>query len=264
MQKKRILPCFIILLILYCTVNAEQPFFTINEVREQSNTLCEAYGTAGTINVETMTGIYNVSIDIPNAYQGSIMETLGNRDAELINMEDDGVTTRLTYVVPSRGLLGFVSNFLTLTRGYGILSHTYKEYRPMKSKVIGERNIGVLVSTHTGKATPYAIEKIEEHGIMFIKPGVECYEGMIIGEHKYAIDLAVNVTLEKHQTNVRSSTKDLTVVLKSPRQMNLEACLDYINTDELVEITPHAFRMRKRILNTSERKKFDSHKKENN
>ncbi|MCQ2792432.1 MAG: translational GTPase TypA [Bacilli bacterium] len=203
----------------------------------------------------------DVSIDVPNAYQGVIMETLGNREASLTNMDDDGVTTRLDYVVPSRGLLGFVTNFLTLTRGYGIISHTYKEYRPMKDKVIGERNIGVLVSTHTGKATPYAIEKIEEHGVMFIKPGTECYEGMIIGEHKYSNDLAVNVTLEKHQTNVRSSTKDLTVVLKSPRIMNLEACLDYINTDELVEITPTAFRMRKKILNTSERKKFDSYKK---
>ena len=203
----------------------------------------------------------DVSIDVPNAYQGIIMETLGNREASLINMDDDGVTTRLDYVIPSRGLLGFVTNFLTLTRGYGIISHTYKEYRPMKNKVIGERNIGVLVSTHTGKATPYAIEKIEEHGTMFVKPGTECYEGMIIGEHKYNTDLAVNVTLEKHQTNVRSSTKDLTVVLKSPKLMSLEACLDYINTDELVEITPTAFRMRKKILNTSERKKFDSYKR---
>lgn len=203
----------------------------------------------------------DVSIDVPNEYQGVIMETLGNREASLINMDDDGVTTRLDYVIPSRGLLGFVTNFLTLTRGYGIISHTYKEYRPMKNKVIGERNIGVLVSTHTGKATPYAIEKIEDHGTMFIKPGTECYEGMIIGEHKYNIDLAVNVTLEKHQTNVRSSTKDLTVVLKSPKLMSLEACLDYINTDELVEITPTAFRMRKKILNTSERKKFDSYKR---
>ncbi|MCQ2796425.1 MAG: translational GTPase TypA [Bacilli bacterium] len=203
----------------------------------------------------------DVSIDVPNEYQGIIMETLGNREASLINMDDDGVTTRLDYVIPSRGLLGFVTNFLTLTRGYGIISHTYKEYRPMKNKVIGERNIGVLVSTHTGKATPYAIEKIEEHGTMFVKPGTECYEGMIIGEHKYNIDLAVNITLEKHQTNVRSSTKDLTVVLKSPKLMSLEACLDYINTDELVEITPTAFRMRKKILNTSERKKFDSYKR---
>ena len=203
----------------------------------------------------------DVQIDIPNEYQGTIMENLGNREASLINMEDDGATTKLYYVIPSRGLLGFVTNFLTLTRGYGILSHTYKEYRPMKDKVIGERTVGVLVSTHTGKATPYAIEKIEEHGIMFIKPGTECYEGMIIGEHKYNIDLAVNVTLEKHQTNVRSSTKDLTVVLKSPKLMSLESCLDYINTDELVEITPTAFRMRKKILNTSERKKFDSYKR---
>ncbi len=215
------------------------------------------------VNGEKYEPYEDVLIDVPNEYQGSIMETLGSRDAELINMEDDGMNTKLTYVIPSRGLLGFVSNFMTLTRGYGIISHIFKEYRPMKKHIIGERSIGVLVSTHTGKATPYAIEKVEEHGVMFIKPGVDCYEGMIIGEHRYSIDLAVNVTLEKHQTNVRSSTKDLTVVLKSPRAMSLEACLDYINTDELVEITPNAFRMRKRILNTSERKKYDSHKKEN-
>ena len=108
-------------------------------------------------------------------------------------------------------------------------------------------------------ATPYAIEHVEERGIMFIEPGTQIYEGMIVGENKYAMDLAVNVVLKKNLTNVRSSTKDNTVVLKTPRRMSLEACLDYINTDELVEITPTTYRMRKKILNTVDRKKYDAH-----
>ena len=131
----------------------------------------------------------------------------------------------------------------------------------MFQKEVGERNIGVLVSTDNGPATGYALEKVEEHGTMFIKPGDICYEGMIVGEHRYPVDLAVNCTVEKPMNNIRSSTREQTIVLKSPRIMSLEACLDYINLDELVEITPKAIRMRKRILNTSERKKFDAKKK---
>lgn len=200
-------------------------------------------------------------IDIPSDFTGTIMEVLGNRNAELINMDVLDTTTKLSYIIPSRGLLGFVSNFLTLTKGYGIISHTYREYRPMIKQILGERTIGVLVSTENGNATPYAIEKIEERGVLFIEPGTQVYEGMIIGENKFDIDLAVNVTQAKQQTNVRSANKDFTVVLKAPRKLSLEACLDYINSDELVEITPTSFRMRKRILNTSERKKFDSRKK---
>ena len=150
---------------------------------------------------------------------------------------------------------------MTLTKGYGILSHTYKEYRPVTSVNLGERQIGVLVATESGIATPYAIEHVEERGTMFIDPGIEVYEGMIIGENRYDIDLAVNVVLKKNLTNVRSSTKDNTVVLKTPRRMSLEACLDYINSDELVEITPNTYRMRKKILDTVERKKFDARKR---
>ena len=178
-------------------------------------------------------------IDVPNEYVGDIMVTIGERS----------------------GLLGYMTNFMTLTKGYGILSHTYKEYRPVQSSSIGERNIGVLVSVEAGQATPYAIEHTEERGTMFILPGTEVYEGMIVGEHRYDFDLAVNVTQKKNLTNVRSSNKDNTVVLKSPRKMSLEACLDYINSDELVEITPTTFRMRKKILNTAERKKYEAHVK---
>ena len=202
-------------------------------------------------------------IDVPNEFVGDIMTTLGERSAELSNMDARDTVTILNYVIPSRGLLGFMTNFMTLTKGYGIISHTYKEYRPIPAGTtnLGERNIGVLVATESGQATPYAIEHVEERGTMFIEPGVAVYEGMIIGENRYEFDLAVNVVLKKNLTNVRSATKDNTVVLKSPRRMSLEACLDYINSDELVEITPSTYRMRKKILNTAERKKYDSHVK---
>ena len=200
-------------------------------------------------------------IDVPNEFVGDIMTSLGERNAELSNMDTRDTVTILNYVIPSRGLLGFMTNFMTLTKGYGIISHTYKEYRPMPAgtTTLGERNIGVLVATEAGQSTPYAIEHVEERGTMFIEPGVEVYEGMIVGENRYDFDLAVNVVAKKNLTNVRSATKDNTVVLKTPRRLSLEACLDYINSDELVEITPSTYRMRKKILNTAERKKYDSH-----
>lgn len=200
-------------------------------------------------------------IDVPNEYVGDIMTTIGERGGDLVNMDPKETVTILNYVIPSRGLLGYMTNFMTLTKGYGILSHTYKEYRPITTSGIGERNIGVLVSVEAGQATPYAIEHTEERGTMFILPGTEVYEGMIVGEHRYDFDLAVNVTQKKNLTNVRSSNKDNTVVLKSPRKLSLEACLDYINSDELVEITPTTYRMRKKILNTAERKKYEAHVK---
>jgi len=203
----------------------------------------------------------DLTIDVPNDYVGDVMTTLGNRNAELINMDARETVTILQYIIPSRGLLGYMTSFMTLTKGYGILSHTYREYRPMQGMTLGERPIGVLIATEGGQATPYAIEHVEERGTMFIDPGIQVYEGMIVGENRYAIDLAVNVVLKKNLTNVRSSNKDNTVVLKTPRRMSLEACLDYINTDELVEITPKTFRMRKKILNTAERKKHEAHVK---
>lgn len=203
----------------------------------------------------------DLMIDVPNEFVGDVMTSIGSRQAELVNMDAQDATTRLDYIIPSRGLIGFTNNFLTLTKGYGIISHTFREYRPYKKLELGERQLGVLVATETGVATPYAIEHVEERGTLFIEPGVDVYEGMIVGENRYDIDLAVNVVTKKNLTNVRSSTKDNTVVLKTPRKMSLEACLDYINLDELVEITPKTYRMRKLILNTSERKKFDAHQK---
>ena len=203
----------------------------------------------------------DLQIDVPTEFVGDIMETLGSRGGNLLDMVEVNGQSRLNYIIPSRGLLGFVSNFLTLTKGYGIINHTFKEYRPVYSHSVGERQIGVLVSVDKGPSTPYSIEKVEAHGTMFITPGTYCYEGMLVGEHRYPTDLAVNVTAAKPMTNVRSSTKEQTVVLKTPRRMTLEACLDYINSDELVEITPTAIRMRKRILNTAERKKWEAKQK---
>lgn len=200
----------------------------------------------------------DVQIDVPEEFMGSIMESLGSRGAELVHMNYDENQVRINYVVPSRGLLGFMTNFMTLTKGYGIINHTFKEYRPILKLAVGERKIGVLVSTDTGQATPYAIQHIEERGTLFIEPGDQIYEGMIVGENKYDTDLAVTPVKEKNLTNQRSSNKDTTVTLKGAKKMSLEACLDYINTDELVEITPNFIRMRKKILNTSERKKAEA------
>ena len=200
----------------------------------------------------------DLSVEVPNEFVGDIMTSLGSRDAELIDMDAGDVNTKINYVIPSRGLIGFVTNFLTLTKGYGIIAHTFKEYRPVAQSKIGERAIGVLVATENGQATPYAIQHVEERGVMFIYPGAQIYEGMIVGENKYDTDLSVNVCQTKNLTNQRSANKDQTVVLKSPRKMTLEACLDYINSDELVEVTPNNFRMRKKILNNAERKKWEA------
>jgi GTP-binding protein len=153
---------------------------------------------------------------------------------------------------------------MTLTKGYGMLNHAYKEYRPMASSFVGERKLGVLVSMENGKATAYALGQLEDRGIMFIEPGADVYEGMIVGEHTHDNDLAVNVVKGKNLTNTRSSSKDHTVVLKRPRLLSLEYCLDYINNDELVEVTPVSFRMRKKILNTELRKKADAKKEQKN
>lgn len=219
-------------------------------IKEIDDVLCEPYE--------------DLIIEVPNDFVGDIMTSLGSRDAELINMDASDTTTKITYLIPSRGLIGFVSNFLTLTKGYGIIAHTFKEYRKINEGKIGERQIGVLVATESGQATPYALKHIEERGIMFIEPTTQVYEGMIVGENKYDIDLAVNVCQTKNLTNQRSANKDQTVVLKVPRKMTLEACLDYINSDELVEITPNAFRIRKKILSLSERKKWESKNRNNN
>ena len=202
----------------------------------------------------------DVQIDVPEEYVGNVIEALGNREGIMENMINADNQVRLIYTMPSRGLIGFSTEFMTMTKGYGMINHTYKEYRKMAGTNVGERKLGVLVSMENGQSTAYALGQLEDRGTMFIEPGEQVYEGMIVGEHSHNNDLAVNVVKGKKLTNTRAAGSDHTVVLKRPRKMSLEYCLDYINTDELVEVTPLNFRMRKRILNTNERKKFDSKK----
>ena len=196
-----------------------------------------------------------LQIDVNNDYVGGVIESLGNRFATLLNMRNMGENTRLNYIIPSRGLIGFMTEFMTITKGYGIMNHTFKEYKEVVHNNVGERKLGVLVSMENGKATAYALGQLEERGVMFIEPGDEVYEGMIVGEHNHDNDIAVNVVKGKNLTNTRASGSDHTVVLKRPRVMSLEVALDYINNDELVEITPLGFRLRKKILKAELRKK---------
>ena len=203
----------------------------------------------------------DLQIEVPEDCVGSVIEQLGLRGAKLLNMENFENQSRLTYKVPSRGLLGFMTDFMTMTKGYGIINHTFSSYEPYESVEIGERKLGVLVSVDSGQATAYSIGNLEDRGIMFIEPGREVYEGMIIGECNRDNDLAVNVTKGKQLTNTRAAGSDHTVVLKRPRPITLEYALDYINSDELIEVTPNNIRLRKKILNTEERKKFDAKKK---
>ena len=203
----------------------------------------------------------DLQLEVPEENVGPVIEALGTRGGIMGNMHNVQNLVRLNYTIPSRGLIGFMTDFMTMTKGYGIINHTFKEYMPMADAVVGERKLGVLVSMENGKASAYGLGQLEDRGIMFIEPGCEVYEGMIVGENNRENDLAVNVVKQKQQTNTRSAGKDHTVVLKRPRKLTLEVCFDYINQDELVEITPLNFRMRKRILNTEERKKFDARNK---
>lgn len=197
-------------------------------------------------------------IDTPNETVGAVVELLGRRGGILEAMDSDISQTRLTYTIPSRGLIGLSTDFMTATKGYGTLSHNFLEYRKVESIDVGSRKLGVLVATDQGKTTAYGIGQIEDRGTLFVEPNQQIYEGQIVGECNKEDDLAVNVVKAKQMSNQRSASKDTTVVLKRPRVMSLETCLEYINEDELVEVTPRNIRLRKKILNTSERKKYDS------
>ena len=202
----------------------------------------------------------DLQVEVPEASVGNVIEALGNRGAKMDNMTNENELVRLNYTIPSRGLIGFMTDFMTMTKGYGIINHTFKEYAPVENVNIGERKLGVLVSMENGKSTAYSIGNLEDRGIMFIEPGCDVYEGMIVGECNRETDLAVNVVKGKQLTNTRAAGSDHTVVLKRPRPITLEYALEYINMDELVEVTPENIRLRKEILNTELRKKHDSKK----
>lgn len=203
-----------------------------------------------------------VQIDTPEEYMGSIIEALGKRKGEMKDMVNTGNgQVRLVFQVPARGLIGFTNEFLSMTRGYGILNHTFDEYAPVIAGQAGERQNGALVSMENGPATTYSIMNLGERGVIFVEPGTEVYEGMIIGMNNRDNDLAVNITKEKQKTNIRSATKDQTTVINKPKIMTLEESLEFIAEDEYVEVTPESIRLRKKILNKNEREKANKQKK---
>jgi GTP-binding protein len=205
--------------------------------------------------------IEEVFIDVDEEYSGVVVEKMSLRKAELTGMRPSGGgKTRVTFLAPSRGLIGYHGEFLTDTRGTGLMNRIFHGYAPYKGAIEGRRN-GVLISNATGEAVTYALWNLEDRGPMFIPGGVKVYEGMIIGEHNRGNDLEVNVLKGKQLTNIRAAGKDEAVKLTPPRRMSLEQAIAYIEDDELVEVTPKSIRLRKRLLDPNERKKADRAKK---
>lgn len=196
-----------------------------------------------------------LTIDIDETNQGAVMEALGTRRGDLLDMISDGRgRVRLDYRIPARGLIGFQSEFMTLTRGTGIMSHVFDEYAPMRPDMSSRKN-GVLISAEQGEAVAYALWKLQDRGRMFVSPGEPLYEGMVIGIHSRENDLVVNPVKGKQLTNIRASGHDEAVVLTPPIQLTLESAIEFIADDELVEITPKSIRIRKRFLLEHERKR---------
>ena len=193
-----------------------------------------------------------LTVDVPEEYMGPVMEKLGARKGEMTNMQNFNGQTRLEYIIPARGLVGFRTEFLTDTRGYGIMNSVFDSYRPYSGNIVGRRT-GALLVFETGTTTAYGLFPAEERGTLFIGAGVDVYEGMISGEGSREQDIAVNVCKGKNLTNVRASAKDDTVRLKTPRDMSLEECIAFLNDDEYLEVTPHFLRLRKRFLKAKDR-----------
>ncbi|MHB8982505.1 translational GTPase TypA [Thiobacillus sp.] len=207
------------------------------------------------INGEKCEPYENLTIDLEDENQGTVMEEIGRRRGELTNMESDGQgRTRLEYHIPARGLIGFQSDFMTMTRGTGLMSHVFDDYGPVKADLPGRHN-GVLISQENGEAVAYALWNLEDRGRMFVSPGDKLYEGMIIGIHSRDNDLVVNPIKGKKLTNVRASGTDEAVRLTPPIKLTLESAVEFIDDDELVEITPKSIRIRKRHLQEHERKR---------
>ncbi|UKS30303.1 translational GTPase TypA [Paenibacillus sp. HWE-109] len=214
------------------------------------------------IDGQKMEPIERLIIDVPEDSMGSVMESLGSRKAEMVNMINNGSgNVRLEFLIPARGLIGYRTNFLTLTRGYGIMNHAFDSYGPYQGAGVGGRHEGVLVSSESGVSTLYGILSVEDRGILFVHPQTEVYEGMVVGEHTRDNDIIVNICKEKAVNNIRSANKEETVKMKTPRTYSLEQALEYLNDDEYCEITPKSVRIRKKILNKSERERAEKHRK---
>jgi len=205
------------------------------------------------VNGKKMEPMESVVIDIPEEYMGVVMEKMGIRRGQLTNMENMGSgSLRLEFDIPTRGLLGYRSDFITDTKGEGILNSIFAGYIPYKGE-IPNRSRGALVAFESGESSPYGLFNAQERGILFLGPGVSVYEGMIVGENSRPDDLDINVCKKKHVTNMRSSTADEALRLTPPKEMTLEKCLEFIEDDELVEVTPKNIRMRKAILSRQDR-----------
>lgn len=204
----------------------------------------------------------SVQVDVPEEYTGAVMESLGERKGEMQNMINKGDgQVRLDFLLPSRGLIGYTTEFMSQTKGYGIINHTFDSYQPRATGLVGGRRQGVLVSMETAKSTGYGMLALEDRGTLFVDVGTEIYEGMIVGEHNRENDLTVNITKIKAQTNIRSATKEQTVTMKRPRILTLEEALEYLNDDEYCEVTPESIRLRKKILDKSTREREEKRKK---
>lgn len=198
-----------------------------------------------------------VQIDVPEENVGSVIESIGTRKGEMLDMVNNGNgQVRLTFLVPARGLIGYTTEFMSMTKGFGIINHTFDCYQPYIPGRIGGRHQGVLVSMETGKSTTYGMMQVEDRGTLFVEPGTEIYEGMIVGENTRENDITVNITKMKQKTNVRSATKDATNVIKKYRLLTLEEALEFLNDDEYLEITPESIRLRKQILDKNERERI--------
>ena len=201
-----------------------------------------------------------VTLDVPEEYMVAVMEKMSARKGEMKNMQNRNGEVRLEYLIPSRGLVGFRTQFLTDTRGYGIMNATFEEYRPYSGYIEGRRT-GALIVFETGTSSAYGLSAAEDRGTLFIGAGVEVYEGMIIGESNRDQDIAVNVCKGKKLTNTRSAGKDDAIQLKSPRDMSMEQCIAFLNEDEYLEVTPATLRLRKRFLKADDRAKYNKNKK---
>jgi GTP-binding protein len=203
---------------------------------------------------KTLEPIEYLVIEVPPSSLGAVMEMCGNRRAECLKLDTRGEMSHVEFTIPARGLIGLRTRLLNATGGTAIIHHNFYDYQAMRGTIAGRAN-GVMVSTDTGRATPYALDNLQDRGALFIAGGETVYEGQVVGEHCRDNDLPVNVCREKKLTNVRAAGADKSIILKPPRQMSLEQALEYIEEDEYVEITPKAIRLRKMRLKESDRKK---------
>jgi GTP-binding protein len=202
-----------------------------------------------------------VIIDVPDEFVGTVIENLGRRRGEMHHMISSNANTRLEFFVPARGLLGFRSEFMTQTKGTGILHHNFHGYEPYKGEM-AHRTKGALVAMETGEAVAYGMWKLQERSSFFLEPGTRVYEGMIVGENAREHDMTVNVCKTKHLTNMRASGADEAIRLEPPHLLTLEQAIEWIGDDELVEVTPRSIRLRKRHLDANERNRMAKRKAE--